>query len=482
MNIDTSHLPPVNGLRFTNATDALNADIITAIHKAFPAAVKQVAAFAQQFKRSTHEATAFAVWQFLKNKITYKQDPDYVQWVKMPNVLISEGTGDCKSYSLCAASILAALGYPVAFRYAGYIAGRSIPTHVYVITGRIICDGVYSKFNQQKHPAFYKDYPMEVVTLSGIGTINGKPLANKTYAEKLQFILSNAKHPDGIVASIVSKELSKVTGQRYATRFASQHDIAAYKGALNRVLLRSQRKGSIIHVLAQRELDAINAGSHDGVIAGIGRIRFKNIIKKAAAGVKKAASGVKKVALAGPRGAFMALVAMNFAGLGKNLDKFRTEKPEQYKSFWKKWGGNLPSLDKAVTSGKHIAQKKKGVNGIGVVPPVAAAVITAATPILVYAIKMFGGEKAKSLPAVSARDAAIAAADIAELAGMSKEDADKLRDGAKLLPDETPEINNPDDVEITDKGKETGFNLSPTVMIGGAAALAAIVYFSNKKR
>lgn len=154
-----------------NKTDAMNSDIINAIHHNFTRSVNDVKEFAKRFDYGNAESSAKAVWLFLRKYITYRRDPDHSQMIKLPARFIADKTGDCKSFSLFAASILGSLGYRVAFRYAGYKPGSNTPTHVYVYLPdeNIIIDGCYKFFNKEKTPEYFQDYDMDVYTLSGIG-------------------------------------------------------------------------------------------------------------------------------------------------------------------------------------------------------------------------------------------------------------------------------------------------------------------------
>ncbi len=177
----TAGLPQPQYISRLNHADAINSDIIQAIDSNFKTAVEQTKSFAQQFKSDTARQTAYKVWQFLRQHIKYKKDDGSAQLIRLPARFIADGKGDCKSYSLTAAAILANLGLPVAFRYASYSVSP-IPSHVYVVTkdadGReIIVDGVWRYFDSEKRPAYKYDKVMKVYTLSGIeGTddeING---------------------------------------------------------------------------------------------------------------------------------------------------------------------------------------------------------------------------------------------------------------------------------------------------------------------
>lgn len=153
------------------ASAALNSDIVSAILKNFPAAVEEVRRIAPRFKGHNIRATARNVWDFLRGEISYNKDAGDVQVIRMPRKLLSSRRGDCKSYSLFAASVLAALGYKVAFRFASY-SGIDIPTHVYTTVKdenghTVIVDGVYNHFDSEKKPTYKKDHAMKVYTISG---------------------------------------------------------------------------------------------------------------------------------------------------------------------------------------------------------------------------------------------------------------------------------------------------------------------------
>lgn len=167
-----SDLPKPEYKNTLNHAEASNSDIISVMDANFPKAVEQTKTFAKRFHSSTVSRTAYNVWKFLRNHITYKKDSEAGQLVRLPSRFIADGTGDCKSYSLTAASILANLGLPVAFRYASY-SGSTIPSHVYVVTkdenGKtIIVDGVWNSFNSEKRPTYKFDKIMKVYTLSGL--------------------------------------------------------------------------------------------------------------------------------------------------------------------------------------------------------------------------------------------------------------------------------------------------------------------------
>ena len=172
-----SNMPPAVGVNSVAVADADNADIIRTIEKNYSEAVRLTDRTAWNFKGNTVEKSARNIWQFLRTQIAYVADPVSKQKIKMPNRLLLDGKGDCKSFALFTAAILANLGLPVSFRYASYNILNSTPTHVYVTTKdetgkEIIIDAVWPKFNDEKKYSYKRDIPMTVYTLSGV-PVNG---------------------------------------------------------------------------------------------------------------------------------------------------------------------------------------------------------------------------------------------------------------------------------------------------------------------
>lgn len=163
---------PVNNQNKLITVNASNQDIINDIHAYYPEALKQVkeSGFYKKFNYGSPLKDAHAVWLFLRNYIKYKKDPDEAQLLRLPGRFVNDRSGDCKSYSIFAGSVLGALGYNVAFRYAAYRDEAQNPTHVYVYLPdyNIIIDGCYRFFNKEKDYKFVKNYKMNNYVLSGI--------------------------------------------------------------------------------------------------------------------------------------------------------------------------------------------------------------------------------------------------------------------------------------------------------------------------
>lgn len=148
-------------------------------------AFEDVVEFAPYLQGETVKDTAFNIWSFLKDYVTYKEDPSGKQFIKYPRVLFSSRVGDCKSLSLFTGAVLKVLGIPYEYRFTNYKEGNF--KHVYVVIPQkdkeIIIDVVYDYFNKEK-PYFQKKdiKPMDTEIYS-LGSLEDKNLGNVTIAQ-----------------------------------------------------------------------------------------------------------------------------------------------------------------------------------------------------------------------------------------------------------------------------------------------------------
>lgn len=311
--------------------NATNLELQKYVAGAYPAAVAQMqkSGFYKALQGDNVKETAANIWHYLKGHITYTKDPDGVQYIIMPARFARRKKGDCKNYSIFAASVLGACGYPVFFDFTNYVskagikpAIKNMPTHVYVSTldekgRRVIVDGVYNKFNAEKPFYFKKIVPMRVEVLSGVGQL-GTP---KTMQIERNQYGSQAKQ------------------QQYKAR--------VIKGEVTR-LLNSDSPGE--RAKGKEYLQALQSKD----ISGIGG-------KKKKPGKKKG-KGFKKVTLAAVRNPYLALVKLNTRGLAHKLSILlkRPGGEAKLKNTWEnKLGGKFSVLKRAIETGK----KKKPLLG-----------------------------------------------------------------------------------------------------------------------
>jgi hypothetical protein len=81
---------------------------------------------------------------------------------------------------------------------------------------------------------------------------------------------------------------------------------------------------------------------------GLKKVSVKNLGK----GLKKVGRAVKTAALAPARGAFLALVRVNFRGLATRYNLLNEQGKKKFYEKWEKLGGKRDSIDKAVDAGK----------------------------------------------------------------------------------------------------------------------------------
>jgi hypothetical protein len=160
--------PKFEGIDAVYKSKADNKDIRDLLEKLVPKAKGQMVEFSKRFKGQTDEQTCRNIFNYLMNHFTYLADGEE-QIIKLPSALLKKKIGDCKSYALFTASILENLGIPYTITYTSYNS-NPIPQHVYIVTQKgCIIDAVYGKFNQEKTPIYKYKKDMNVRYMAGIG-------------------------------------------------------------------------------------------------------------------------------------------------------------------------------------------------------------------------------------------------------------------------------------------------------------------------
>lgn len=107
--------------------------------------------------------TLETLFQWIKQNIRYEIETENNQSVKSPAVILLDGKGDCKHYSLFSAGVLKSLGYDVSFRFASYDIFNPKASHVFCVVnpgsdGEIWFDCVLSYLNERLPlPVYYYD-------------------------------------------------------------------------------------------------------------------------------------------------------------------------------------------------------------------------------------------------------------------------------------------------------------------------------------
>lgn len=142
-------------------------DIVKTVLEVYNDHYTQAADLAPQLQDSSLKKTCKNIYDFIRANVKYVEDGTEKQIVAAPARLLQKGSGDCKSMTVLAASILKCLNIPHKIRFVGY-QDSGTPnqfTHVYVIiplsaNTYITLDPVHHKFNSEVSGiSIYRDYP-----------------------------------------------------------------------------------------------------------------------------------------------------------------------------------------------------------------------------------------------------------------------------------------------------------------------------------
>ena len=295
--------------------DQSTGDIIDAIVTAHNKHAREYSRISSFFNAGTRKEVGRKIYNFLKNNVRYVIEPGSRQTVKSPAAILATGYGDCKHYSLFSGGILQSLGIPFAYRFASYREFDKQPQHVFVV----INPGTSNEIWLDPVVGQY-DYK--------------KPYKYATDRKMALYSIS------GVGATAQQKAALKVA-----------------KAAKKAAPTKAAKTAARTELKAARQAAGRTAGQV----------------------LKKGTKAILKVAAAPVRNAFLALVALNFGGLGTKLSAAWQKAPSRLTNFWEGAGGKIEALKKAWEKG---STKKRifGDDTIGAAPAAAAAT---AAPLLV---------------------------------------------------------------------------------------------------
>lgn len=279
---------------------------------------------ARQFIRENNVETARAIFDFLKKNIKYKVEPGTQQTVKSPAIMLLDGLGDCKHYSLFTVGVFDALkrmGIPVDIRYrfAAYNRG-DVPKHVFAILKQngqeYWVDPVLQRFDQRSpRPSDFKDYT-----------------------------------PDG-------KEVKPNVGELYAISGVGEDTFIDYweVDEMGKLTLKKFFQG--------QKTNLQNLGKGVKKVAHGMEVNAQNLAKGAKITAKNIAQGAKKISLAPGRNAYLALMKINFGRIASQLWKkaaYDTNSAnwKKVEQRWKQLGGNPAVLHVALRKGRDYWNKR----------------------------------------------------------------------------------------------------------------------------
>jgi hypothetical protein len=293
-------LPPFENRRDILVNDQDVADIITGILATHKQYGKQYDKIAPYFEGRNNYETGRNIWNFLKNNVRYKVEPESAQMLKSPAAIVTgyidgrKNSSDCKNMSLFTGGVLDALnrrGARInwAYRFASYKLWDKVPQHVFVVINpdtknEIWVDAVLPGYDYKKQYYYKTDRNINNMALVALsGTMAGKKQRQQKKAEKK-----------------AGKQAKKTTAKEKRKQF------------------------------------------------------FKKLKEKA----KKAGKLILKYnpATAASRNAFLLLVKVNARSVATNLKKLKDRGNTEAQTLWGKIGGNVATLNAAIDSG---AKKKR---------------------------------------------------------------------------------------------------------------------------
>lgn len=375
---------------------------VLAAHEVFASDYDKIAA---QFYCGSPKKIAQALFNFCKQNIRYKVEPEERQTTKSPAAILALGDsvgGDCKHYAGFIGGVLDALnrkGCPIEwhYRFASYDMFDRTPQHVFIVVNdqgnEIWVDPVLGSFDQKlqpyhspidKRPKTVSNMPL--FRISGIATSEAGLFQNEfalPVTEQDVIRLAPAALPALEQEQLVEEINPELQA---AIDLLLQYRVLNEQGQVSDLILSQLSK-----TLPTAEFEAVSRARQTIQVAlnqgAIGSV-FSDIWR-----------GIKKTTLAVPRNAYLSLVALNIFGFATKLKNaiYKADgsffQPNQDKLYrkWHSLGGDWQNLRNAITSGA----KKKAIlgaaecNTVGVAPAVvpawvatASAIIAALTPLI----------------------------------------------------------------------------------------------------
>lgn len=320
------------------------------------------------------------VFSYVCRNVRYKLDPEGQEFVYRPATTVNNGIGDCKKMSVLIAAILKAAGYEPLLKHVFYNGEKY--THIYVIV---------------PHSGTY-------VTLD--------PVNDCRYNQEVNYSRAN-------VYNLKGQRMDLFTGAKSTGR--------GYRGFTDGIYIASSQITDDLETVARCKgigatitaADLVNIYDLDEATAGIGARKRKQSGKpkktkeERKENRKKVLAKFKKVGLAGPRGAFLGLLALNFTGIAGKLAQAWAKHPGEIENFWKKLGGDVNAFKKAIAKGAKT--KIQGAStGVAVESLAATALpVLAAVATMLKKLGVVKGETAEKLDdAIEDAEDSVASGDV----------------------------------------------------------------------
>jgi hypothetical protein len=397
--VDTllDQLPAYKGEYITIKEDQTVPDIVREIisaHKEFASFYDQIALY---FLGSTTLKTCENIANFLKEKIRYKEESEEEQSTALPTRILTIRRGDCKHFASMTGGILDALarqGHKIRwwYRFASYELIIPQVYHVFVIA--IDDDGTEIWIDptpgaSSQTPVWIQDKKIHVKKSSMAlrRYIAGVNNVGSLYGDNFSI---DQDYGSNTAVDYSNQPLPPITPDLYDVD--TEDDAALSADVVNAINLLLQynvldQAGNFNSAQLYNLANQVDEQMYQNLMAAV--TILQNNAAKVSGFLSTIWRGVKKVTLAGPRGAWLALVSLNVFGYATKLAQAMstTEGFQKVRDRWYKLGGDLAKLQGAINSGK----KKKRIMGINIVGTpaavaawvgVAGAIIAAVMPLV----------------------------------------------------------------------------------------------------
>jgi len=354
-------------------------DIINEVLEAHELFRRDYDNIAADFWTGDIETTARKIFDFLKRNVRYKIETEGKQTTKSPAAILAHGIGDCKHYASFINGVFDAINRKYNqninwyYRFASYNFFDREPAHVFAVAkknGREIwIDPVLDRIDKRVEPSYFLDKKvknrMALTRISGLqdDVVNNVATAP---ANILLDTTSFATDPT-LYMSIQTllkhsaMDLNAVVYPQKVIDLQNTLPPAEYATVVSSYNTYKQRTGPI------------DGGNQQ--VAGF----FDDILR-----------GVKVVTLAGPRAAFLGLVAVNGFGYATKLkaavwkpDGTYTTFKDKLKDVWQnKLGGQYSVLENTIRNGATHKAIIGGPEMIAAWAAAAAAIIAAIMPLV----------------------------------------------------------------------------------------------------
>lgn len=463
--------------------DGTNSDIINAIESNFNKAVEQISAdgWYKQFEGVSLKDTCNNVWRYIKLNVPYQEDGSVEQKIKLPARTIADaknGIGtDCKSFALLSAAIMSKFA-PVAFRYTSY-RNDPTPTHVYCVVdgGRYIIDAVWKYPNSEKPYKYKYDHNMKISTLSGLGQKKVK-IDKHSYDVLMQLRNAMKKQP---VASPMYHKLQQQFNVVSDALGLTDPNLPIGKTNLGLANLFNKATQKVAPKLKKAFTDVKSSVSKKDKPSWASNSDYAKHIVKAVAPL-----------FIEMRAAFMLLLTVNYRDLcNRILAKEKSDPNSMARLWYVGFGGDPKALFAACEANKKKKAlfgkpKSKTMSGVAIADDPStnakSAALSASLGTAATAAATAAGLAGPQAAAVGAA-AALAATIVAVFSKNIGPDSRELNDPDAQF-DPNLDLNGDGIPDMEASGEEMGEGTkllnNKTLLIGGAAAVALLLFMRKK--